>query len=251
MALQVLVTRPADQAGEWVDALARHGLAARALPLLQIEPVADATPLVAAWHDLARQSVVLFVSPNAVLRFWASAPAGSAWPAGVRAAAPGPGTAQALRAHGVPADRIVQPPPDAAAFDSEHLWPLLQGEPWRGRSVRVVRGDGGREFLVDRWRAAGAEVQALQAYRRAEPRWDATQVASLAQALEQPRSHVWLLSSSQAIQVLAARVVLPAGARALATHPAIARTARGCGFSEVHEAAGGLAAVVACLESLG
>lgn len=250
MGVQILVTRPVDQAGEWVDALAHRGFAAASLPLLHIEANPDSQALTAAWERLPQYAVAMFVSPNAVNRFLASAPKGWSWPVAVRAASTGPGTARALLTQGVPIDCLVQPPAGSAAFDSEHLWPLLAGEDWRGRSVLIVRGDGGRDWLADRWQAAGAEVSRLEAYRRVEPRWTASQTHLLATALMQPAGHIWLLSSSQAVQTLASRICLPQGIRAVATHPSIARTARACGFSEVHEAAGGFDDVVACLESM-
>lgn len=252
MTLQVLVTRPVEQAGEWVDALRARGLAAHSLPLLRISSGTDTDAAVAqAWRGLAQRAIVMFVSPNAVDRFFAAAPAGSSWPRGLRAAAPGPGTARALQARGVAAEHIVQPPDDAPTFDSEHLWPALSLEPWAGRSVLIVRGDGGRDWLAERWVAAGAQVQALEAYRRGAPCWSAEEVSRLAAALQRPREHLWLLSSSQAITWLTARVALPPGARALATHPTIARTAREQGFSEVHVTGAGLQSVLSCLKSMG
>jgi uroporphyrinogen-III synthase len=236
--LRVLVTRPAAQAREWVERLRAHGLDAAALPLIGIEPAADAQALREAWATLGTRQLAVFVSPNAVEQFFALRPAGTAWPAATRAASPGPGTTRVLLQLGVPRGCIVEPAADAAQFDSESLWAELAPLPWQGARVLVVRGDGGRDWLVERLRGAGAEVQTLAAYRRAPPRPDAAERALLDAALAAPQAALWWFSSSEAIDNLAA-LVGPThdwrAARALATHPRIAARARALGFGTVHE----------------
>ena len=167
--MRVLVTRPAAQAREWVERLRAHGLDAEALPLIGIEPAADAKTLREAWVALDKRQLAVFVSPNAVEQFFALRPAGMAWPAATRAASPGPGTTRVLLQLGVPRDCLVEPAPDAAQFDSESLWAELAPLPWQGTRVLIVRGDGGRGWLAERLRGAGAEVQMLAAYRRGGP----------------------------------------------------------------------------------
>ena len=100
---RVLVTRPAEQAAPWVERLRERGLVAEALPLIEIAPAADASALRSSWAGLATCRLVVFVSANAVLHFFAARPAGLDWPDGVDAGAPGSGTADALREAGVPA----------------------------------------------------------------------------------------------------------------------------------------------------
>jgi len=187
-----------------------------------------------------------------VIRFFAARPAGAAWPAELVAAAPGPGTAQSLRAEGVPAAAIVAPAADAAQLDSESLWQELGRRDWRGRRVLVVRGDGGRDWLVERLVEAGATVDAVAAYRRLAPRLAAAARRALDAALAEPARHAWLFSSSEAIAHLQALdgVSIAPGSRALATHPRIAARARQAGFAEVFEVQPGLDAVVACIQSM-
>lgn len=232
----LLVTRPQPQADEWVHALRAHGVDAQALPLLRIEPAADPAAA-AAWAALCAFRLLMFVSPGCVKSFFALRPPASAWPAGTLAAAPGPGTARALRAHGVPEGAIVEPPADAPQFDSEALWPLLRDRPWQQQKVLIVRGDGGRDWLAERLRERGAEVTFVQAYRRALPSLDAAQRALLAAALAAPARHGWLFSSSQAAAHLG--TIAPqldwATMRALATHPRIAATLRALGALAVWE----------------
>lgn len=226
--MKVLVTRPAEQAQAWLERLRATGFEAEALPLLAIEPAQDGAAVQASWQALSSQRMVMFVSPNAAQHFFALRPGAAssmsveAWPAGVLAAAPGPGTVDALTAFGVPSQAIVSPAAGASQFDSESLWAELVGRDWQGAGVLIVRGEGGgRDWLATRLREAGADVRFVAAYRRAGPSWSAAQQETFEQALAQPSQHLWWFSSSEAIDHLVARA--PPGtdwsaAAALATH---------------------------------
>ena len=98
--MRLIVTRPAAQAGPWVNALQALGLDAQALPLIGIAPPHDLAPVRAAWSGLAHQRLVMFVSANAVEHFFAARPAGALWPAALPAGSTGPGTSAALRGAG-------------------------------------------------------------------------------------------------------------------------------------------------------
>lgn len=261
---RLLLTRPRAQADDWARRMAALGVPTASLPLIDIAPAEDPAPIAAAWAELPGTDLAMFVSPNAVEQFFEHRPferggggAGAGflsmplaacaahWPARTWAAVVGPGSAQALVERGVPADRIVQPPPGADSLDSEHLWPELQrlaGADWHGRRALLVRGDGGREWLGDRLREAGAAVSAVSVYRRACPTLSDETRALLTAALAAPESHVWLFSSSEAIGHLATLEqgtrggVEPhrwAGVRALATHERIAASARALGVGHV------------------
>jgi uroporphyrinogen-III synthase len=246
------VTRPAAQAAVWVDRLRATGIDAEALPLIAIVPVADRDQLTAAWTGLSARRLVVFVSSNAVVHFFAARSPGLAWPAGVVAAAPGPGTADALRESGVPQAAIVAPASDAQQLDSESLWARLQGRDWRGASVLIVSGEGGRDWLAERLRQAGATVESLPAYRREAPVFAGDSALCLTQALADA-AVVWLFSSAEAIANLerAAGAGRFARSRAVATHPRIAERARAAGFGRVVEAGPRFDAVVACIQSIG
>jgi uroporphyrinogen-III synthase len=299
-AVRLIVTRPAAQAGPLLAALQALGVDAQPLPLVEIAPPPDPAAVQAAWAALPQQALAMFVSANAVEQFFALRPEALApWPAGVRAAAPGPGTAAALAAAGVPAAAVVTPPVAAGRFDSEALWALLASEPWAGRRVLVVRGGSddaparpgtpaaqaqvpdpaegvGREWLADRWRAAGARVDYVVAYRRLAPRPQGAAAALLVQALAAPAAHAWLFGSSEAVQRLqelvaewvaervAERVAVPgahgvaglaggggpfAAALALVPHERIAAAAREAGFGRVLRCAADAPAVARALQA--
>ena len=236
-AMKLIVTRPAAQATAWVQDLQALGLDAQALPLIDIAAAADLAPIQAAWQQLPGFALVMFVSANAVAHFFALAPHSAGWPVGVMAASTGPGTTAALHAAGVPPAAVVQPSPGSTRFDSEALWAQLSRQDWAGRSMLVVRGEEGRDWLADTLQGRGAQVQFVAAYQRHAPRPGAAGLALLAQALQAPRAHLWLFSSNQALGHL--RGLAPAAdwsrSRALASHPRIVQSARALGFGQVLE----------------
>jgi uroporphyrinogen-III synthase len=251
---RVVVTRPASQAAAWVERLRQNGVDAVALPLIMIAPSCDRATLEGAWQSLAMRRLVVFVSPNAALQFFAVRPAGLQWPAQLDAAAPGPGTAGVLLELGIPPERIIEPAEDAPQFDSEALWPRLDAHDWKDADVLLVRGETGRNWLAERLRGRGAQVEALAAYRNVAPPFDAAARALLESAATAPRRHLWLFSSATAIDHLeqwcAAAALTPwIDGRAIATHGRIAVRAQRLGFRAVHEVRPTWDAVLACIQS--
>jgi uroporphyrinogen-III synthase len=261
---RVLVTRPADQAKDWAARLCGAGIDAVALPLIGIGPLHDTGAVTAVWQTLDRREALMFVSANAAAQFFAARPAGISWPSHLIAAAPGPGTSAALRGAGVPAASIVEPQADAARFDSESLWAAMSRASWQGRSVLILRGGSddadaqgqGREWLAERLREAGAEVESLAVYRRMAPEFDAAERIRWQAALDAPAAHLWLFSSSESVDHGEARAqaegraVAWHAATAVTTHPRIAQHARELGFADVVDAKAGFAEVAETLKSL-
>lgn len=248
--MRLLVTRPQPQADAWVQRLAATGFDAAAVPLLHTEACGDVSSPAAAALLAAAQGVV-FVSPAAATHFFEQG-AGRAWPAQRWAAAPGPGTADRLRALGVPAACLVQPAADAVQFDSESLWQQLQPRVLAGYRVVIVRGDGGRDWLAETLRAQRAQVDFLQAYRRGAPQLSAQEQLHLQAALADPAAHLWLFSSAEAIghlKTLAPGADWQAGL-ALATHPRIEARARALGLGRVFAARPSFDAVVAAARAI-
>ncbi|MES2361768.1 MAG: uroporphyrinogen-III synthase [Pseudomonadota bacterium] len=281
---RVLVTRPAHDAGLWVEQLQQGGFDAQALPLIEIAPASSAAAVAAlqhAWQTLDGYAACMFVSGNAVEYFFKSKVpmANAGWaqtainkianaaqnlvPQGLRLMAPGPGTAAALLAAGVPAGQIDAPPESALQFDSEALWQVIGQRGWQGRRVLLVRGqsqgspgDGpgspGRDWLMRQWQAAGASVDVVTVYERRVPQLGQAQLG-LAQAASADGS-VWLFSSSEAVANLRAAPGLPAldwsRARAVATHPRIAQTVQAVGWGVVVESRPALKDILVTLRSI-
>jgi uroporphyrinogen-III synthase len=248
--VKVLITRPADQAAQWVERLRSLEIDAVPLPLIEIRPASEPLAVVLAWSRINQLRLVVFVSPNAVDHFFALKPAGLRWPMGLGVASTGPGTTRALLAQGVPAQRIAEPSANALQFDSEALWERLEGTDWNGAKVLIVRGDGGREWLAEKLRSQGAKVSTVAAYQRSPPKFTRDQLALLAQALAEPHTHLWLFSSAEAVTHLADSLsnVDLARAWAIATHPRIAARAQEVGFGNVVKTWPPLDAVVACIK---
>ncbi|MDY0747195.1 uroporphyrinogen-III synthase [Paucibacter sp. R3-3] len=248
----LVLTRPRQQAGEWIERLAAQGLAARSLPLIDVT-AADGGDAAKAWSSLPGAALAVFVSPNAVEHFFAHRSAGASWPAGTLAACVGPGSARALREAGVPAGAIVQPPADAPSLDSEHLWPQLADLDWQGRQVLLLRGNGGREWLAERLRERGATATPFSVYRRGPPRFDVQEQALFEAILAAPRDYVWLFSSAEGVGHLGD--LAPAAAdwsqgACICTHERIAAAARGLGFTAVASARPDAAAVAQAFRAL-
>lgn len=233
--MRLIITRPLVQSAAWQARLQAAGVDAVALPLIAIAPAQDAQAVRQAWQRLPTLAFAMFVSANAVQHFFAARPEGARWPAALQAGSTGPGTAAALRAAGLSAEQVVTPEVSAGRFDSEALWALISDREWAGTEVLVVRGEDGRPWLAEHWRAAGARVQFVAAYRRLPPTLDAAGQATLDAARTQPADCVWHFSSSEAIAQLMA--LAPGAswqsATALVTHERIEDRARQAGFGRV------------------
>jgi uroporphyrinogen III methyltransferase/synthase len=248
----VVITRPAGQSDGLAGQLAQHGMRTFDFPLIAIAPVTDEAPLRAALGSLERYALVVFVSPNAVDRAFACyASVSSIWPPALPVAVVGPASVAALERHGVaaPDHKVVSPAgagdEEPARFDSESLYAALEkafgADAFAGKRVLIVRGDGGREWLAERLREAGAEVETVAAYRRIVPEPPITAWTQV-HALLEGAPHAWLVTSSEGVRNLdeLAREHLTAGeivelrhAPLVAPHPRIAETARSMGFDRI------------------
>ena len=97
----VLVTRPAGMSTHLVALLRSEGGEAVLLPAIEILPPDDTAKLDAAIDRLDGFDIAIFISPTAVAKANAAVRARRDWPAGLRYAAIGGGTAAALREIGV------------------------------------------------------------------------------------------------------------------------------------------------------
>jgi uroporphyrinogen III methyltransferase/synthase len=168
---RVLVPRAPEQSSDMVGALRAAGAQPVAIPLIAFGPPEseDARRLADALRDLPRYDAVVFASSNAV-RFTAEAAAA----AGVDLAVPGPRfvcvgrrTADALLDRGLPVHCVAA---GGRGGGAEALLEVLSKaiDP-AGRRFLLPRSQLGRDTLSAGLRAAGAEVDALTAYRTLRP----------------------------------------------------------------------------------
>ncbi len=165
--LNILVTRPRDQAYALALAIEQAGGTALLFPLLEIEPVQDTQTLQQQVARIDQIDLAIFISPNAVQYGMDAISTFSTLPPALKIATIGQGSAAALRERGV--TDIITP---GERFDSEGLLALLpQVDGWR---VMIFRGDGGRELLGDTLKARGATVEYVTCYRRSKPQGPAS-----------------------------------------------------------------------------
>lgn len=163
--LTVLITRPHAQSEQLQEAVIANGGSALVFPVMEIVSRPE-TEIRRDLDKLPAADITIFVSQNAVehgLRF-----------ASGKLAAIGPTTAAAIEASG----RIVDIG-SSSGFDSEHLLAEPLFKDVASKSIRIIRGDGGRELLADTLRERGADVHYLSTYERRCPQRDPEALADL------------------------------------------------------------------------
>ena len=175
LALRVIVTRPAAQARVWLQGLQQHGLEAESFPLIEIAPALQPAALTRLQHRVFESeelNACMWVSANAVNYFFQENKAFSDINKAqaaiknvaieltenffkLRHWATGPGTVQALLAHGIAVEQIDSPSLDAGQWDSESLWEQVRIQVHAGTRLLILRGEdlgtpgAGREWLAD------------------------------------------------------------------------------------------------------
>jgi uroporphyrinogen III methyltransferase/synthase len=159
----VVVTRAREQASELRARLEALGASVLELPSIAIEPLAFTLP------TLSGYGWVVFTSANGVAAFFGQGlePAGLDARAlgGVRVAAIGPGTADALVVRGIRADLVPE------RFVAESLVEAFPDPSAAAERVLLARAEQARDVLPDGLGARGYVVEVLPVYRTvpAEP----------------------------------------------------------------------------------
>ena len=215
----VAVTRARAQASGLAERLAALGAEVVEAPVIRIEP-RDVD-----LGDLSAHSLICLTSPNGVdllLEGLARRGQDARALAGATVAAIGPGTARALRRHGIEADVV----PERSV--AEALVEALETVPVEGRSVLVARAAEARDVLPDALRERGADVHVLPLYDTvAEP------VDEQARAQLERATHITFTSSSTVRFFCQAHGRPPESARVVSIGPVTSATARELGL-EVH-----------------
>jgi uroporphyrinogen III methyltransferase/synthase len=161
----VAVTRARAQASALAARLRALGAAVVEAPAIRIEPLEADVP------DLSGYDLLCVTSPNGASELMARVRDARAL-AGPRIAVIGPGTARALREHGIEPDVV------PARSVAEGLVEALRDVPVR--RALIARAEEARDALPDALRARRAEVDVLALYRTvAEPLDDGARAAAL------------------------------------------------------------------------
>ena len=208
----VLVTRPAQQSAGLIAAIEAAGGKSIPFPVMEIVPRSpqDIEADVAA---LTEPDIVIYVSSNAVEH-------GLAWTNEGAVAVVGPATAAAIEA----AARIVDIRP-ADGYDSEHLLAEPALNDVHGKTVRIVRGNSGRELLADTLRARGASVDYLPVYGRRMPPHSDEDIANLAKHWQDGDIDVTTIMSVESLRNLVS-LVPDSCKKSLAETPLVTPAAR-------------------------
>jgi uroporphyrinogen III methyltransferase/synthase len=222
--LRVVVTRARPQASGLADHLAELGAEPLQLPAIRIEPTLDTDEVATAVQAIDAYSLICLTSPNgANLLFEALAAAGkdARSLAGATVAAIGPGTADALRSHGVIPDVVPE------KFVAEELVVALDQAEVEGKRVLVARAAEARDVLPDALKERNAEVDVVALYRTVAEELDDGTIAAAGDA-----DYVTFTSSSTVKNLLAALPggSLPGSPRVVSIGPVTSETAREAGL---------------------
>jgi uroporphyrinogen-III synthase len=239
----VIVTRPGE-AGQRLSAGLRDlGLAALWWPVFDLLPPLDASALQSMAQRLAEFDLVIFVSPASV-RGWANLDLCAQWPAATAIAGVGATTLQLARSAlpGAGAARGIAPCADTVLAGSEGLWEALRRQTPLPRHVLIVRAESGREWLADRLREAGAQVEYASVYRRLMHAPSPEQRAALGACVATATDAATIMTSSEAVAALDSQLEQAQDLQAwlrqglvLASHPRIAQALVSAGYGRVQQ----------------
>jgi uroporphyrinogen III methyltransferase / synthase len=225
----VVVTRARAQASGFARTLRSLGAAVVELPAIAIEPLIESDDVTEAVLSLSGYDLVCLSSPNAVELFFRALRRNGLDAralAGVRIAAVGPGTAEALREHRVEADVV----PERSV--AEGLLEALEGTETEGRRVLIARAEDARNVLPEGLARRGADVDVVALYRTVRETPDS-------RSLESARDAGWVtFTSASTVENLLPAMAggLPPGARIISIGPVTSEAVRAAGLEVAAEA---------------
>ena len=164
---KVVVTRTAEQAGNFVSLLRAEGAEVIEFPTIETVPPEDYSGLDTAIERLPGFDYIIFTSANALKYFLARLKErgkSTSLLKESRLIAVGPKTAQEMAASGLKPDIIPE------EYKAEGVLAALDGIDIAGKSFLYPRAFEARELLPEKLRDRGAEVLVAVAYRTVAPR---------------------------------------------------------------------------------
>ncbi len=226
----IMVTRPQEQCGDLVDRFTGLGAGVVVQPAIAISPPSDWEPVDQAIRRVDTYDWLVFSSRNGVQYLLNRLLAGQRdlrALSGVRLAAIGPGTCDALAEYHLKADLLPE------QYRAEALAEALVSSAV-GQRFLLARASRGRELLAERLQAAGAHVDQVVCYSSSDVR---TVEPRIGQSLADGRID-WVTVTSSAI---ARSLVALLGddlrqARLVSISPVTSATLRDLGFEPATEA---------------
>lgn len=235
---RILVTRAAHQAGKLSEGLRALGAEPVEVPVLEIHPPANLSPMDAALRQFASYDWLILTSTNAVRALVERAAAlgiSVAQTAWLNVAAVGESTAAEARKAGFKIAFV----PQAYVAESlvEGLLQAFQNKP-SGQRILLARAAVARDVIPDALRSVGAAVDVVDAYRNVLPKAAPEQLRG---AVRSGIDAVTFTSSSSATHLAeaarAASVLWPiARVPAVSIGPVTSKTLRDLGWPPTAEA---------------
>ncbi|ACS97936.1 uroporphyrinogen-III synthase [Aggregatibacter aphrophilus NJ8700] len=173
--MAVLVTRPDERGQQLVDMLAKAGVVAIHLPLFNIEAGAELNGLPNKFAQLKVGDYVFAVSKSAVdFADKALKNTGFVWRDDLQYFTVGQGTAQ----HFAMITTLAVHYPTTQE-NSEGVLQLAAMQNLQGKTILILRGNGGRELLSEQAQQRGANVEIVECYRRESIVYNSTEQTSL------------------------------------------------------------------------
>ena len=237
----ILVTRPARAGERLVDALRRRGCEAVWWPAFDIGAPPDEGAVRQALSELSDYDLAVFVSPSAVHA--TAQRLAERWPPETVIGAVGAGTRAATLAELSGAEQATIIAPDGTdESGSEAFWSVWQASGRSARRVLLLRAATGRDWIIQQFRAGGAEVAVLPVYQRLAHALTSREVTDLQAWMKMGSVPVVIVSSTEAVDALGDQLKPIQGAAdwlrsgiALATHPRVAQRLHSAGFERVQQ----------------
>lgn len=189
----VVVTRARAQASALTKKLEAQGARVLEVPAIKIVPPADFAPLDKAIAEIDTYKWLILTSVNGVEYFFdrlLKAGKDSRALCGVKIAAIGSATADALKGYGITADLI------PSAYKAEELADALAADTKAGDKLLLARAKVARNVLPERLRALGAQVDVVTAYETVA---DCQNKEELLEALESGEASLVTFTSSSTV----------------------------------------------------
>lgn len=249
---RVVLTQPWPRVRGVEQRLRALGHEPLAVPLSRIVELADDPRVVGVAARLAQFDWVVLVSPAAVAA--AARMAAGRWPAATGIAVVGPGSLQAIADSAMAVDPARVLRPAGPTFDADALVDTPPLRAPKGLRILVLRGEGGSEGWIARLRAAGAQVETCEVYRREPIEPAAAALETLRGWLEAGAAPVFVFTQREVVERFE-RVLARSGlagrahaAPALAIHARIAAALAAHGWTDVRAVEPGDRALAAALE---
>ena len=191
--LRILVGRARHQAGTLSAALRKNGARVIEIPFIEIRPPRSYRPLDRALKNLPHYNWLILTSVNGVEALWQRATRlglGKKNFYHLHIAAIGPATKKAIEKHGLKVDIV------PAEYVAESVVRTLHSRV-KEKQVLLVRAKVARDVIPHELRAAGAQVDVIEAYETILPK---SSRPRLRQALRNSRPHYVTFTSSSTVR---------------------------------------------------